>query len=383
MTFAFDIVLSLNTFPASDWDACACSDYSTQSCNPFITHRFLYALEKSLSIGGNSGWLPHYMVVRKGEQVVAVLPLYVKLHSQGEYIFDHMWANAYMRAGGDYYPKAQIAVPFTPVTGVRFGCKLAYRDAVLPVLLPYLKEWAESQGLSSVHVTFCTEQDAISGVQHGFLLRHSQQFHWPNKGYADFDAFLAILTARKRKAIKKERAALAGFDGSLHTLRGDDIKPMHWDAFWRFYQNTGQRKYGMPYLTRGFFDAVHTTMRDDVVLMMAKRNGRWIAGALHFVDQNRLFGRYWGCLEYHPYMHFELCYYRAIDYAIRYKLDWVEAGAQGGHKLPRGYVPVPIYSLHWFVNRNLHNAVARYLREETPYIKQEQAILQKYALPYR
>ena len=292
------------------------------------------------------------------------MPLYLKGNSQGEYIFDHNWADAYDRAGGRYYPKLQGAVPFTPVTGRRL---LAHPDAgsqVRPALLSAATDIAARAGLSSLHITFCTAEERDIGARLGLLPRLTQQFHWENRGYARFDDFLAQLASRKRKAIRKERSTAQDFGGSIHRLTGDQIRPEHWEAFWTFYQDTGRRKWGHPYLTRAFFDAVHDTMRDDILLIIAERQGRPIAGALNFIGRTTLYGRYWGATEDHPCLHFEACYYQAIDYAIDHRLSRVEAGAQGEHKLARGYLPVETHSLHWIADPGFRDAVARYLTVE-------------------
>lgn len=336
--------------------------------NPFTTHRFLHALEASGSVGPATGWQPLHLTIERDGQIVGAAPLYAKSHSQGEYIFDHAWAEAYMRAGGRYYPKLQGAVPFTPATGARL---LSPDPAVRQALLAGMTQVAERGGASGVHVTFCTGDEAGLGEAAGFLPRVTQQFHWLNRGYAGFDDFLAALSSRKRKAIRKERARAQGFGGTIRHLRGDDLRPDHWDAFWAFYQDTGSRKWGRPYLTRAFFDHLHQTMRDDILLVMAERDGEPIAGALNFIGPDALYGRYWGCVEDHSFLHFELCYHQAIDHAIAHGLSRVEAGAQGEHKLARGYEPVPIHSLHWVQDAGFLRALADYLDQERRAMGQE------------
>ncbi len=374
----------LGDIPAAEWDACACPESADggRPRDPFTTHRFLLALETSGSVGPGTGWAPRHLVARRGGGAFAVAPLYVKHHSQGEYIFDWNWAHAYENAGGGYYPKLQIAVPFTPVTGRRFLTAPGMEEIGMSALLSGAVKVAESNGLSGVHATFCTADEAERGRSMGFLGRLSQQFHWRNEGYADFDGFLAGLSSRKRKSIRRERERARDFGGRIEVLTGGDIEPRHWDSFWTFYQDTGSRKWGMPYLTREFFDIAHETMRDDMLLVLAFREGRAIAGALNFLGRESLFGRYWGCVEHHPFLHFELCYYQAIEAAISRGLDRVEAGAQGEHKLARGYLPSECHSLHWFGDRGFAGAVSRYLEAERNAVDQEIEILTSYG-PFR
>jgi len=374
-----DIIHSLTEISPSDWDACANWAVSGQAPeNPFLTHRFLLALERSGSVGQDTGWMPHYLIARLQGQVVGAAPLYLKLHSQGEYIFDHSWAHAYERAGGQYYPKLQIAPPFTPVTGRRFLAHPDFRDTVPETLAKAAIQITANNGLSSLHATFCSrdEYDSLSGL--GMLQRETQQFHWINQGYDSFDQFLSALSARKRKNIRKERDTAQQFGGTIRQLCGNDIKPHHWDQFWLFYQDTGARKWGQPYLTREFFDQVHATMRDDVMLVLAERDGQAIAGALNFVGSDAIYGRYWGCVEHHSCLHFELCYYQAIDFAIAHGLQRVEAGAQGEHKLARGYLPATTYSLHWIHDPKFAQAVADYLQAERSANAEEMEILTSY-----
>ena len=345
---AIDIQMhpSLAGIRALDWDACACPEAATGRPNdPFTTYRFLKALEDSGSVGANSGWQPRYLTAHLGGQIIACAPMYVKSHSQGEYIFDHNWAHAYENAGGRYYPKLQIAVPFTPVTGRRFLTSPSFRETGQAALIKGAVQLAADNRLSSLHITFCTADEAETGAGLGLMRRASQQYHWVNRGYADFDAFLATLSSRKRKAIRKERARAQAFGGEIRMLTGDALSPEHAEAFWRFYQDTGARKWGRPYLTRAFFDIAFETLRDDILLILAVRDGTYVAGALNFIGRQALYGRYWGCIEDHPCLHFEACYYRAIDYAIEHGLERVEAGAQGEHKLSRGYLPTITHSL--------------------------------------
>ncbi|MGB1234229.1 MAG: GNAT family N-acetyltransferase [Planktomarina sp.] len=369
-----EVFASLSAIGAADWDACAAG----QAFDPFTTHRFLKALEDSGSVGTGTGWDPRYLAARADGELIAVTPLYVKSHSQGEYIFDHNFAQAYEQSGGRYYPKLQIAVPHTPATGRRFLVKPGYEVMGQAALVQAAVQIAADNEIASLHVTFCTEDEAVSGKAMGLLPRASQQFHWVNDGYLDFDAFLASLSSRKRKNIRKERAAAQGFGGTIHALTGDQIEPHHWDAFWIFYQDTGARKWGTPYLTRAFFDEAQKYLRDDMLLVLAERNGAYVAGALNFIGGETLFGRYWGCVEDHPCLHFELCYYQAIGYAIQHGLKRVEAGAQGSHKLARGYLPVPTHSLHYFPDAGFADAVARYLDAERDAISEDIEIMTSY-----
>ena len=371
---------SLSRIDAADWDACACPEAveGGRPYDPFTTYRFLKAIEDSRSVGTGTGWTPHYMTVEMGGQTIACAPLYLKSHSQGEYIFDHNWAHAYERASGRYYPKLQVAVPFTPVTGRRFLVKPGYEDAGRAGLIQGAVQVAENNGLSSVHVTFCTGEEAEAGAQIGMMARASQQYHWENRAYRSFDDFLADLSSRKRKTIRKERRQAQEFGGEIKQLTGDQIAPHHWDAVWAFYQDTGARKWGMPYLTRQFFEIAHETLRDDILLVLAEREGRAIAGAMNMIGRNALYGRYWGCSEHHPYLHFELCYYQAMDFSIAQGLATVEAGAQGEHKLARGYLPVSTHSLHWMRDAGFADAVAQYLEAERAAVEEDIEILTKF-----
>ncbi len=380
MTDTAELLDNMAAIPAQDWDALACPEAATgRPIDPFTTHRFLAALETSGSTGAGTGWQARPLVLRLDGRVVAAMPLYVKGHSQGEYIFDHSWAEAYARAGGRYYPKLQVAVPFTPATGRRFLGDPAHRAALMEAAIGVTQQ----NGLSSLHVTFCTEDEAqaLTGVQ-GTLHRITQQFHWENHGYANFDDFLAQLSSRKRKMIRKERETARAHGLTLRALTGDQIEPAHWDAFWLFYQDTGSRKWGTPYLTRAFFDAVQATMRDDALLVLAFDGDRPVAGALNFIGRDTLYGRYWGCLADYPCLHFELCYYQAIDWAIAHGLSQVEAGAQGEHKLARGYLPSAVHSLHWIADPGFAKAVARYLDQERRAVGEEMEVLTAYG-PFR
>jgi len=354
------------SFEAAAWDACAGAD------NPFLTHAFLSALEESGSATHRTGWQPIPIAIDGPDgQPAAVVPAYAKSHSQGEYVFDHSWAAAYERAGGRYYPKLQIAVPFTPVPGRRL---LARDPTLAPALISAAESVVRSNRLSSAHATFIAADEAPLFERAGWLIRIDSQFHWHNDGYASFDDFLASLSSRKRKAIRKERAvALEGL--RVEHLTGAAIEERHWDAFWRFYQDTGSRKWGRPYLTRSFFSLLGERMADRVLLVFALEDDVPIAGALNLIGADTLYGRYWGTTTEVPHLHFELCYYQAIDFAIANGLARVEAGAQGEHKLSRGYRPVPTYSAHYLADPQLRAAVADFLEAERRAVVHEIAAL--------
>ena len=375
---------SLSEIDAADWDACACPEAADggRPVDPFTTHRFLTALEVSGSVGRGTGWQPHHLLARVDGQVAAALPLYAKSHSQGEYIFDFNWAHAYENAGGRYYPKLQSAVPFTPATGRRFLTRPGFEALGMGALVQGAVQIAADNEIGTFHATFCTEAEALAGAEMGLLHRVSQQYHWVNDGYADFDDFLASLSSRKRKNLRKERTQAQGFGGQIVSLTGEEIEPWHWDYVWRFYQDTGSRKWGTPYLTRAFFEAAHETLRDDMLLILGVRDGEPVAGALNLIGRDTLYGRYWGCTEHHPALHFELCYYQAIDWAIAQGLARVEAGAQGEHKLARGYLPVATHSLHWIGDAGFRDAIARYLDAERRAVDHEIEVLTSYG-PFR
>jgi hypothetical protein len=367
------VAAGVTAIDATAWDVCAGAD------NPFLSHAFLSALEESGSAVARTGWQPVPITIDGPDgRPAALAPAYVKSHSQGEYVFDHAWADAYARAGGHYYPKLQIAVPFTPVPGRRLLC----RDPTLaPALIAAAERVATNSRLSSAHATFIAEDEVPLFERAGWLIRIDSQFHWHNEGFAGFDDFLATLSSRKRKAIRKERAAaLPGL--SVEHLTGAAITERHWDAFWRFYQDTGARKWGRPYLTRAFFSLLGERMADRLLLVFALREGRPIAGALNLIGSDALYGRYWGTTAEVPHLHFEICYYQAIDYAIEHGLARVEAGAQGGHKLSRGYRPVPTYSAHYLVDPALRRAVAHYLEAERRAVIEEIAALEEMG-PFR
>jgi predicted N-acyltransferase len=381
---------SIGAVAAQRWDACAnpiwppagngagatnrpCATSGTTSeidYNPFISHNFLSALEQSQSVRARAGWQPFHLLAEdhKGALLGAV-PCYVKSHSRGEYVFDHGWADAYERAGGRYYPKLQVAVPFTPATGRRLLVPPGPQaPAVRTALAEALVDICRRADASSVHVTYPTEPEWDLLGSHGYLKRTHQQFHWENAGYDSFDAFLAALASRKRKTIRREREDALANGITVHWLTGSDLTESVWDAFFEFYMETGSRKWGRPYLTRQFYSLVGETMGDRILLVMAKRNGRFIAGAINFIGADTLFGRHWGAIEHHPFLHFELCYYQAIQYAIEHKLARVEAGAQGEHKISRGYLPTTTYSAHYILDPALRRAIEDFLAHERAYV---------------
>jgi predicted N-acyltransferase len=352
--------------------------------NPFIAHHFLAALEASGSAAARAGWQPQHLVAETTSgTIVGVAPCYLKSHSRGEYVFDAGWAEAYERAGGSYYPKVQVSVPFTPVTGRRLLARPGPEvHAVQAGLAAGLVELCRLREASSVHLTFLTEPEWQLLGEHGFLQRNDQQFHWDNDGYATFEDFLNALASRKRKAIRRERRDALPAGLTVEWLTGSDLTESAWDAFFAFYMETGSRKWGRPYLTRKFFSLIGETMRDHILLVMAKRAGRFIAGALNFIGSDTLYGRNWGAIEHHPFLHFEVCYYQAIEFAIAHKLARVEAGAQGEHKLARGYLPSTTYSAHYIADPGLRRAIADYLKRERAYVQAAGEELATYA-PYR
>ena len=377
--FVVRLASSIADIPAPDWDDCASSHP-----NPFTSHAFLRALEDSGSATAETGWLPQHLLLEDGSgTLLGCLPCYLKSHSRGEYVFDHGWADAYLHAGGRYYPKLQASIPFTPVTGkrllVRPGEAEAEREALL---LQAAIQVADRLGVSSLHITFLTREEWRLAGELGLLKRTDQQFHWQNKGYGSFEDFLGALASRKRKAIRRERSQ--ALEGGIETewVTGSDLTEAHLDTFFAFYIDTGARKWGSPYLTRDCFSLLRQSMTDRILLVLAKRSGAYIAGALNFIGQDALYGRYWGSIEDHPFLHFEVCYYQAIDFAIAHKLARVEAGAQGAHKLARGYLPSETYSAHYIADAALRRAVADYLKRERLAVAREIALLTEES-PYR
>jgi predicted N-acyltransferase len=385
------VIPAIAEVQAAAWDACANPaagsvqlNSQEQTYNPFISYDFLYSLEASGSAVARAGWQPQHILAEAADgSILGAVPCYLKSHSRGEYVFDRGWAEAYERAGGSYYPKLQVSVPFTPATGRRLLVPpSAGADKIRAGLTAGLIELCRRHDASSVHFTFLPEAECEFLVQQGFLHRTDQQFHWESEGYATFDDFLAALSARKRKTIRRERRDALAPGISVHWLSGRELTEEVWDAFFAFYMETGSRKWGRPYLTRQFYSLIGERMADKVVLIMAKRNGRWIAGAINFCGSDTLFGRHWGAIEHHPFLHFELCYYQAIDYAIAHGLRRVEAGAQGEHKLARGYMPVTTHSAHYIADPGLRRAVADYLVRERAYVEAAGAELAA-AAPFR
>jgi uncharacterized protein len=401
------VVPSILEIPAAQWDACAnpspapmananvsadardilCdarSDPQAVSYNPFLSHDFLAALELSNSVSARAGWQPQHLLIEGPDgEAAAVAPTYLKSHSRGEYVFDRGWAEAYERAGGNYYPKVQVAVPFTPATGRRLLVRPGPQaNEMRSGLAAGLAALCRERDASSAHVTFLPKAEWELLGEQGFLQRTDRQFHWENAGYGSFDQFLEALASRKRKVIRRERRDAMASDISIHWLTGSDLTESVWDTFFNFYIETGSRKWGRPYLTREFYSLIGERMADKVLLVMAKRAGRWIAGAINFIGSDTLFGRHWGAVEHHPFLHFEVCYYQAIDYAIAHKLACVEAGAQGEHKLFRGYLPKTTYSAHYIVDPGLRRAIADYLKRERVYVEADVEELEGYA-PFR
>jgi len=371
------ILNRIDQVPAAEWDACA------GNANPFVRHAFLNALEESGSVRAETGWLPQHLVVEdEAGRVAACMPMYLKNHSYGEYIFDWGWADAYERAGGKYYPKLQCAVPFTPATGPRLLLHPDAPDRYHDVLIAGMIQLARQHDVSSVHVTFPLEAQWQRLGDAGFLMRTSKQFHWENKGYETFDDFLGELNSRKRKAIKKERREVADAGVTLKRLTGDDITEDHWDSFYHYYLNTIDHKWGRAYLTREFFSILGETMSDMAMLVVAEQDGARIAGALNLVGDNTIFGRNWGCSVEVKFLHFEACYYQAIDFAIENGLRWVEAGAQGPHKIQRGYLPREVFSAHWIEDEKFRDAVADFVKHEASDVDYEIQGLMGYS-PYR
>jgi uncharacterized protein len=381
------------------WDACANpalaqiaasgngappADREETHYNPFVSWDFLQILEESGCVSARTGWLPQHLVLEDGSgAAVGVAPCYLKSHSRGEYVFDYGWADAFETAGGRYYPKLQVAIPFSPVPGRRLlvppGPQVDERRRLLAAALA---EICRRHDASSVHVTFISAAEACVLAEMGYLHRTDQQFHWTDRGYGDFEGFLAALAARKRKAIRRERREALAAGIEIEWLTGGTITEAHWDAFFAFYMDTGSRKWGRPYLNRRFFSLLGERMADRVLLVMARRGGRHIAGALNLIGSDTLYGRYWGAIEDHPFLHFEICYYQAIDYALAHRLSRVEAGAQGPHKLARGYTPVVTRSAHFIADPNLRRAVAHYLERERQHVEVETRILAEHA-PFR
>ena len=382
-----EFINDINLIEKKQWDLCACPEAfkGEKIIDPFTTYNFISALENSGSVGKGTGWHSCHLVVKIEKEIIAVMPLYLKGHSQGEYIFDHNWAQAYNNFGGNYYPKIQSAVPFTPATGRRFLTKKGFEKQGRDALERGIINLALTNKLSSAHITFCTSFEAKKVSDNNFLKRKTLQYHWENKGFSNFEDFLNSLSSRKRKTIKKERkiaTSLFKDNDGIFSFTGSQLRDKHWDSFWKFYQDTGNRKWGIPYLTRDFFQIINECMPENILLFLAIENNTPIAGALNFIGADTLYGRYWGCSKYHSCLHYELCYYQAIDYALKNRIKKVEAGAQGEHKISRGYLPSFVYSLHWFSNKSFASAISEYLDKEEKVINQEYDILMKTS-PYK
>ena len=382
-----EFINDINLIEKKQWDLCACPEAfkGEKIIDPFTTYNFISALENSGSVGKGTGWHSCHLVVKIEKEIIAVMPLYLKGHSQGEYIFDHNWAQAYNNFGGNYYPKIQSAVPFTPATGRRFLTKKGFEKQGRDALERGIIDLALNNKFSSAHITFCTSFEAKKVSDNNFLKRKTLQYHWENKGFSNFEDFLNSLSSRKRKTIKKERkiaTSLFKDNDGIFSFTGSQLRDKHWDSFWKFYQDTGNRKWGIPYLTRDFFQIINECMPENILLFLAIENNTPIAGALNFIGADTLYGRYWGCSKYHSCLHYELCYYQAIDYALKNRIKKVEAGAQGEHKISRGYLPSFVYSLHWFSNKSFASAISEYLDKEEKVINQEYDILMKTS-PYK
>ncbi|OYR19253.1 GNAT family N-acetyltransferase [Brucella thiophenivorans] len=383
-SFALRVVESIDDFSIEEWNRLAGTSPQDGNYNPFISRHFLHALEQSGSVSQRAGWLPRHLRLEddRGDLIGAV-PNYLKGHSQGEYVFDHGWADAFERAGGRYYPKFQASIPFTPATGPRLLHHADFApEAVQLALASGLRQLTDQTGASSAHVTFAPKDEISLLEKAGFLHRTDQQFHFINNGFSEYNDFLNELVSRKRKALKKERRDALSEGIEINWLTGKDLTESIWDDFFEFYVDTGNRKWGRPYLNRKFFSLISESMADDILLVMAKRNGRYIAGAINFIGSDTLYGRHWGCIEDHPYLHFEVCYHQAIDFAIDRKLRVVEAGAQGEHKLARGYVPVTTHSAHYIAHEGFRRAVNNYLEHERREVESIHTTLEEHS-PFR
>lgn len=373
-------VTDIHEIGQAQWDKCAGSD------NPFVSFAFLSAMEDSASTCAENGWQPFHLILKNEDGlVIGIVPLYVKAHSYGEYVFDWAWAEAYERAGGQYYPKLQSAVPFSPVPGPRLLVINDHPDpdSVRRMLIEGLSMLPEKLGMATLHVTFCSGDESKQMRDAGFLTRTGLQYHWHNRGYQTFDDFLGALNSRKRKNLRKERKQVLEAGYTFKALRGDDLKPEHWDRFYHFYRDTSDRKWGQAYLTRQFFELLHERLRDRTVLVTALHDDEMVAGALNLIGSETLYGRNWGTMDRAPLLHFETCYYQAIDIAIEHGLKTVEAGAQGEHKIQRGYEPVITHSAHLIADPGLRRAVAQFLAQEKDHIAQDQEFIKSEHSPYR
>ena len=375
------VVRTIDLIASEKWDVYA--NPHSELYNPFISHKFLNALEQSHSVGAQTGWVPnHFILADEADNELGYMPCYIKLHSRGEFVFDHGWANAYDGLGKQYYPKLQCAVPFTPVAVSKLLVKPGVSsEHYKKLLISGVVQFLEKSEISSLHLTFLSEQERDLLKDMGFLMRKDHQFHWTNQNYESFDAFLDSLSSRKRKAVRKERKEAQSHGLEIRCLTGGDLCKEYLDAFFNFYMDTSDRKWGIPYLNRDFFQRLNNDMKDNILLVLCFREGKAIAGALNFIGGDCLYGRYWGAIENYKCLHFEVCYYQAIEYAIQKGLKRVEAGAQGEHKLSRGYLPTTTYSAHYIDDDYMRSAIANFLEEEGQYVDMETEALSTKA-PY-
>ncbi len=370
MSFCVTTRQSIASIDANDWNACALPPGNPYQ--PFVDHRFLVALEQSGCVSEETGWLPSHDELKHNDETVGLVPMYLKTHSRGEYVFDYAWAEAFYRAGRNYYPKYQVCVPFTPVTGTRILAKqIQAKTEIESSLIQKIIDLTDNMGVSSAHITFLNQSECSRAKLAGLLQRMDLQFHWTNEGYDSFDDFVSQLTSKKRKNIRRERRDVKENDLHIEWLTGSDLREKHWDVFYSFYLETSSRKWGSTYLNREFFSRVSTTMSERILLILCRRGTKYIAGALNFLGDETLYGRNWGCIEHYPFLHFELCYYQAMEYAIQHWLQSLEAGAQGAHKFARGYRAQPIYSAHYIANKQFRAAVAQFLADEMQYVRRD------------
>ncbi|MCO4316497.1 GNAT family N-acetyltransferase [Phyllobacterium sp. 21LDTY02-6] len=382
--FTLRVCEGVGAFTRDEWSKLTGTSRQAADYNPFLSHAFLSSLEDSGCVAAKAGWLPQFLRLESPDgSLLGAMPCYLKSHSQGEYVFDHGWADAFERAGGRYYPKLQASIPFTPATGPRLLVDRSVdAPAVRYALVNGLQQLTRRLGVSSAHATFVNDADLPAFTDQGFLHRTDQQFHFFNEGYADYEEFLEGLASRKRKALRRERREALADDIEIDRLTGADLTEKVWDDFYAFYMDTGSRKWGRPYLNRRFYALIGERMPDDILLVMARRNGRYIAGAINFIGSDRLFGRNWGCIEDHRFLHFEVCYHQAIDFALERRLRVVEAGAQGEHKLARGYLPVTTHSVHYIEHEGLRRAVSDYLEHERADVAHMSELLNEHS-PFR
>ena len=372
---------SIENIGKKNWNNCA--NHEALSYNPFVSYEFLNALEKSNSVNGDSGWYTSFFVAKdKDDKIIGCTPAYLKNNSSGEYVFDYSWAEAYQRVGRSYYPKLQISIPFTPVSTPKLLTKDQNDIDTKVFMLQAIEDFCSEHAISSAHLTFLNEKELNTLQNKKWLIRTDQQFHWFNDNYNDFNDFLSDLSSRKRKNIKKERDEANKNGLVIEALNHKEIQEFHWDEFYKFYIDTSMRKWGQPYLNRDFFSLIGQTLSESILLIMVKNNNKYIAGALNFIGGDTIYGRNWGCIEDHKNLHFEVCYYRAIDFAINNKLKKVEAGAQGAHKISRGYQPSKTYSAHWIKDVDFFEAISNYLKDERVYIQENIEKLNEY-IPFK